>query len=374
MYKSMRELKITSALKRVASREDGFCVLEASQKYTEGEEKVIRWEYLVGRFRDRETEYYALPRHNHHHQRLTRYGVRHRLGVLTEALSSKGRIPLVGSSPVDNAREIPILTNLADVYFERKPHFGYEYRLKAYVSYPLGLARTRDVPIIWAFLGVVSLAFFLTIAAWAAWQAVFLTSALTAAPPFPSSELVYTHHHAQYVASLSFHAFVAVLGVVVVLLEAGPKIWPRIGRIHYVVDQQIAGWFYGLIHGLIPLALLGIYLGSFLSPMYEVFIDRPNEQVIRRDTHLQPPGVRHETIQFAEIDEVRGEIVTHSHEKEDGPDLIEFHSVIRVVTADGRVMEVGRDFPAQSSRRYAPDARLLAVTIAEKANADLDLK
>lgn len=367
----VRQNRIARAFSPVALQEDEFLVFEARGKYGDGDQVQTRWEYLIGRFRDGEVECYELPQYEDHSRNLTRYGVRYRIRILAETISTRKPLPLDRAPAVSDIDEI---AERVQRYFVRKPHFKSDYNLSVYISRPLGVAGARDSHIIWRWLNIASLLFFLALTAWAIMQVVFLTSALTASPPSPSAELVSTHFHTRYVASLSFHSFAILFGAALVLLEAGPKVWLRIGGSHYVEDKELGSAGYVLVQAVVPLALLGIFLGSFVGPRYEVFIDSPNEQVIKRDTHLQPPGVALQTVQFYEIDVVRGEIVRHTHEKDNGPDLVEFHSLIRITTVDGQSVEVGSGFPAQSSRRYAPEARLLAVTIAEKSDARIRLR
>ena len=213
------------------------------------------------------------------------------------------------------------------------------------------------------------------IAVWAAIQVGFLAASYAGSVPSSTAELVSTHHDVQYQTSMAFHS------LAILLFAAGALLPLRllVGFRSWIDDQVHAqpgpGWW--LLHAFYSLFALGlfiVFLVSISQARYQVFTDVTQENIIRRDTHLLPPGVTYHTIQFNEIDKVSGEIHRHSHSKDDGPDVIEYHSVVSVVTTDGRQLEIGRDFQAQATRRFAPEADSLAQVIADKSGARLELR
>ena len=137
--------------------------------------------------------------------------------------------------------------------------------------------------------------------------------------------------------------------------------------------QNFFGWIPNLCLYLFGFGLVVVFLVSISQARYQVYIDLPSEQFIRRDTHLQPPGVTYDIVDFSDINSVHLKFNRHTHDQA-GATKIEFHSVLSIMTTEGRDIEVGRDFPAQSLSRFAPEALSLARSVADKSGAKLELR
>ena len=203
----------------------------------------------------------------------------------------------------------------------------------------------------------------------------FLVAAYAGSVSSQTAEFISTNNNVTYGFSMAFHIAAALLFTGGAALPT--QFWQTFKRdIDYDIESASASsaWMTETFFCVLAIALLIVFVVSIFQARYQVFLDIPNEQIIRRDTHLQPPGVIYHTVDFFEVVAVGGEIVRHSHDKDSGSDLIEFHSVISISTAAGRILEVGENFPAQSSRQYAAEAQSLAQIIAGISGADLDLK
>ena len=97
-------------------------------------------------------------------------------------------------------------------------------------------------------------------------------------------------------------------------------------------------------------------------------MDTPNETVIRRDTHLLPPGVTEQVIAFGDIDRIREEFIGHRH-GDSGQDA-ESHYRLSIITQDGRDVEIGW---GSGQRSLNPPAHLkaLAQAITNRSGAEL---
>ena len=209
------------------------------------------------------------------------------------------------------------------------------------------------------------------VAVWSAIEVGFLGAAYSGSAPSSTAELMSTHNDVQYRISMAFHSLA-------ILLFAAGALLPRrmlvgVSSRIAIDDDVIPGQW--LLHGLYFLFALGlfiVFLVSTFQARYQVFVDLSKESIVRRDTHLLPPGVTYQRIRFNEIDILHGEAFEHDHRRNGGS--IEYHTVLSVVTTDGQEFEIGRDFPAQSSSKLAYRAESLAHAIADKSGVRLDLR
>lgn len=215
-----------------------------------------------------------------------------------------------------------------------------------------------------------------SVAVWAAVQVAFLAVAYSGSAPTPTAELMTTHNGAQYLASMAFHSLAILVFLCGAMLPtaAWTELKNMIANLLGPDNRDLGGWIPNLCLCFFAFGLFVVFLVSISQARYQVYIDLPSEQLIRRDIHLQPPGVTYDSVEFRDINSVRGKIDRHSHGQDNDPDKIEFHSVLSIVTTDGQEIEVGRDFPAQSSSRFAPEALSLARAIADKSGAGLELR
>ena len=121
---------------------------------------------------------------------------------------------------------------------------------------------------------------------WCAAQAAFLIVAFSGGPPSPTAELVSTHNDLYYRASLGFHIFgFLVLGSV--LLAPSPM-------------RQTLRPLIVVLVSVITITLATVFFASIRQANYQTYFDRQEEQFIRRDIHLLPPGIRTSSISFKE--------------------------------------------------------------------------
>ena len=119
---------------------------------------------------------------------------------------------------------------------------------------------------------------------WCAAQAAFLMVAFTGGPPSPTAELVSTHNDLYYRASLGFHIFgFLVLGFV----------WLTTSSIRHTLRPLIV-----VLVSVIAITLATVFFASTQQANYQTYFDLQEEQFIRRDIHLLPPGIRSRVISF----------------------------------------------------------------------------
>jgi len=186
------------------------------------------------------------------------------------------------------------------------------------------------------------------VAFWAAMQTVFLLAAFATSRPSSTAQLMSTHHQVEYVSSLAFHSFAALFFVVVAAIPTDA--WRRI-KFKYL--DMVATPYIAII-----LALTIIFVVSIVSPKYEVFVDLYTESVVKRDTHLLPPGVNQQRIPFREIQLITVNSERHTHLETSGLTGLtthaEYHYVINLIADNGRQVEVGRRFLPQSTEGHPP--------------------
>ena len=121
---------------------------------------------------------------------------------------------------------------------------------------------------------------------WCAAQASFLLVAFTGGPPSPTAELVSTHNDLYYRASLGFHIFgFFVLGSVLMTPSS----------IRHTLRPLIV-----VLVSVIAITLATIFFASIRQANYQTYLDLQEQQFIRRDIHLLPPGIRSSVISFKE--------------------------------------------------------------------------
>ena len=216
------------------------------------------------------------------------------------------------------------------------------------------------------FLGVVAI--------WSAIQVGFLAFAFSSSPPSPLAELMQTRRQTEYLASFGFHAFTLLaFGLGASLSNrAWHRIWNALGSGSSSPEGD-GGCISVSAYVVLTLSLLGIFIGSAVAPKYQVFVDLSSESVVRRDTHLLPPGMSEHTIRFGDITEIDGFFVKHDHQ-EDERDVIRYHYRLGVVSKDGRWTEIGWG-PHQESKQE-PDQGMfsLAQAIADISGAKVNLR
>ncbi len=117
---------------------------------------------------------------------------------------------------------------------------------------------------------------------WCAVQAAFLIVAFSGGPPSPTAELVSTHNDPYYRASLGFHIFgLLVLG----------SVWLAPSSIRHILRPLIV-----VLVSVIALTLATVFFASIRQANYHTYLDLQEEQFIRRDIHLLPPGVKSSVI------------------------------------------------------------------------------
>ena len=91
------------------------------------------------------------------------------------------------------------------------------------------------------------------------------------------------------------------------------------------------------------LVLLGVFVGSIAGPKYKIWVDLSEESIVRRDTHLMPPGVTQVSVPFSEIRKIESKV---SYSGWWGDRVF-----LRLVTFDWRRIHI-----AQGIRGEPPDA------------------
>ena len=170
---------------------------------------------------------------------------------------------------------------------------------------------------------------------------------------------MFEHHGSEFFSSLVFHAAAAVVFGVASLLAG------RIGRQIYNmpvggarVRAQLA---VGLGHLLPAVALLVVFWVSGNHPRYVIFVDPANQQIVRRETRLLPPGLSQEAVRYSDIRVIEGKM---------------FYSgwwgdryFLRLVTRDWRRINIAQGGRAQGPEELFPLAR----EFAEGTGTELDL-
>ena len=108
MNRRQRKQEIDRAIGGIAPGGEGFLVLAGTIYNREG--RLSSWEYLIAHYHDRQAEFYGLPQY-YAHTPLSKYGIKCRLGVLTESISS-GNAVLLDKSSVRDMKQIVTLRDL----------------------------------------------------------------------------------------------------------------------------------------------------------------------------------------------------------------------------------------------------------------------
>ena len=199
------------------------------------------------------------------------------------------------------------------------------------------------------------------LAIWAAIQIGYLAFSFSSGPPSATAELMNTRREATYVVFMVLHVVIFLVFVFGAFKATA-------------IVRGLIGWsgsnvlYVGLV-----LALGVIFLISLAKPKYEIFVDTPNETVIRRDTHLLPPGVQELSVAFGDIGKIQGQFVKHQHE-EDEEDVTMYHFRLDVVTREGQVIEIGWGDHQFSASSPPQELNTLANAIADKSGAELELQ
>ena len=116
---------------------------------------------------------------------------------------------------------------------------------------------------------------------------------------------------------------------------------------------------YSLFHILGWLLLLILLLMGYAYSGWTVFIDTPSQAVITRSNHLFPPGVTQNSLEFNQIQYIKGDFEY----------LPRLHYVLRAEARDGGTVELGKDL-------IYPSEELLGLgqRAAEQSGARLDLR
>ena len=110
--------------------------------------------------------------------------------------------------------------------------------------------------------------------------------AFSAGPPSPTAELVSTHNDLYYRVSLGFHIFGSlVLG----------SVWLAPGSMRQTLRPLIV-----VLVSVVAITLATIFFASLRQANFHIYLDLQEEQFIRRDIHLLPPGIRSSVISFKE--------------------------------------------------------------------------
>ncbi len=210
------------------------------------------------------------------------------------------------------------------------------------------------------------------VAIWSAMQVGFLAFAFSGSPPSPLAELMHTRHQAVYLASFGFHVFTLLaFGVGAYLSNrTWRRIWDELGSGSSEEDGSSLPF---AAYVVLTLPLIGIFIGSAVAPRYQVFVDLSSESVVRRDTHLLPPGMSELTIPFRNITKIDGFFVRHEH-REDEEDVIRYHYRLDILGKDGRRTEIG--WGPHQKKNQEPDQGMfsLARSIADISGAKLGLR
>ena len=193
---------------------------------------------------------------------------------------------------------------------------------------------------------------------WSAIQVVYLAIALSSSPPSPGAELMLRPREPEYTAFLAVHALIFFVSALALALEVR-SIWRWvIKRLNMPEKPQgggeaLAGTLYLALYFFPVWALLDIFLVSIGYPRYEVFVDLPAESIVRRDTHLLPPGIKEDTVPFSEVGVITG-----------GGSSTDYS--LYANTRNRRRIEIGQGDKAEMSS--------LARAIADKSGIGLDLR
>ena len=126
------------------------------------------------------------------------------------------------------------------------------------------------------------------IISWCVAQAAFLIVAFAGGPSSPTAELVSTHNDLQYRASLGFHVF----GFLVLC-----SIWITPSAIRRNLEPLFV-----VLVSVIALTLATVFFVSIHQANYQIYLDPNEQQIIRRDIHLLPPGVKSRVISFKDVE------------------------------------------------------------------------
>lgn len=121
---------------------------------------------------------------------------------------------------------------------------------------------------------------------WCVFQAAFLVAAFSGGPPSPTAELLSTHNDLYYRASLGFHIF-GFLAVGSVWIAASSA-------------QRGLRTLMIVVVSIVAITLATVFFASKRQANYHIYFDLQEEQFIRRDIHLLPPGIKSSVISFRE--------------------------------------------------------------------------
>ena len=198
-------------------------------------------------------------------------------------------------------------------------------------------------------------------AVWSAIRVGYLAFAFSSGPPSPAAELMSTHKQLAYDASLGFHSFTLLIFGLGALLPW--KVWHRLRE--RGSGQEGLGCFVSGFYSVMFLVLLGVFVGSIAGPKYKIWVDLSEESIVRRDTHLLPPGGSKQAVPFSNILLVTGTWVEKSRT---------YRYLVAVKTNDGSEIELAKG-PRETRKTEAPlELSLLAQAIADKSGARLELR
>ena len=142
-------------------------------------------------------------------------------------------------------------------------------------------------------------------------------------------------------------------------LESIFRIWHHIGLLRDPVAKVVMWAVYSLFHIFGWLSLLIFLLIGYGYSGWLVSIDTASQTIMTRSNHLFPPGVTKNSLEFGEIQYIKGDFEY----------LPKLHYVLKATTRDGKVLELGRD-------PIYPSEELLGLgrTTADKSGAKLDLR
>ena len=116
-------------------------------------------------------------------------------------------------------------------------------------------------------------------------------------------------------------------------LESVFRIWHHIGLLGDTVAKVFMKAVYSLFHLFGWLLLLILLLINFAYSGWIVSIDPASQTIMTRSNHLFPPGVTLNSLEFSEIESIKGDFEY----------LPKLHYVLRAETAEGPELELGRD-------------------------------
>ena len=303
-----------------------------------GDEQKTAYRYLFGRVQGGILEFHRGPNDR---AELTKHGIESRLSDLEQG---GWRTPVKTFSTENRA----LASAWVDQYFLGGPYQG-DYQLQTYISKYQDDRWRRDFSRVWDYGGKVAMGLLVLFVGWAIAQVVFLG---WQGSPSSTAELMFVHREPGYVAFLALHAFAGFLALIMLLLEVrhvGFMSWHGLGKELHQGDQELGATLGAILMVALVLMFLIPLPISSLSPQYEVFVDMPSEEVVRRDTHLLPFGESQNNISFGSLMEIQIMKVIDFHGEENNQR--EQHYRLNVVTKNGEHIEIGWSGHDDSSHR-----------------------